>query len=505
MPQQHFDVLIIGAGLSGIGTACHMRQKCPQRDFAILERRERIGGTWDLFRYPGIRSDSDMFSFGFSFRPWNGLKVLADGASIRQYISDTASEYGIDDKIHFGIDLHEANWSSSKQRWTLQGRNTSDGKPVTYTCNVLISCTGYYDYHQGYLPDFPGIENFRGEKIHPQQWPEALDYQDKKIVVIGSGATAVTLVPALAEKAAQVTMLQRSPTYVLSVPAEDKISSLLKRVLPERWVYRMARKRNIKLHRWIFKAAKRWPNFMRKLMLRGVRNALGNSAEMRHFSPDYKPWDQRLCAVPDGDLFESIKAGKAAVETDEIDTFTAKGIRLKSGKEIPADIVITATGLKVQVLGGMALKLDGEEVALNTRLTYKGVLMEGVPNVGWVFGYTNAAWTLKADLSADYLCRLLNHMQREQQAVFMPVDREGSKEDESVMAALKSGYVQRADHLLPRQGTRYPWRLMNDYERDRKILLESPINDGILNFYPQTRKRMPLAREAASEANSAAD
>ncbi|WP_237056930.1 flavin-containing monooxygenase [Microbulbifer sediminum] len=498
MQTQHHDVLIIGAGLSGIGTACHLRQKSPDRDFAILERRDRIGGTWDLFRYPGIRSDSDMFSFGFSFRPWNGFKVLADGESIRRYISDTAGEYGVTDKIHFGVDLQEANWNSKLQRWELRGEQR--GAPVMYTSDFLISCTGYYDYRQGYLPPLPGIEQFGGQVIHPQQWPEDLDYTGKRIVVIGSGATAVTLVPALTDRAAHVTMLQRSPTYVLSVPAWDKISAVLEKFLPKSLVYRMARKRNIKLHRWIFKAARRWPTLTRRLMLRGVRRALGKNADMRHFSPDYLPWDQRLCAVPDGDLFEAIRSGLASVETDEIATFTADGIRLKSGKELAADIVITATGLKVQVLGGMDLQVDGQSVEINRRLTYKGVLMEGVPNMGWVFGYTNAAWTLKADLSADYLCRLLNHMQKEQQTVFMPVDREGCKDEESVMAALKSGYVQRADHLLPRQGTKYPWRLVNDYERDARILLESPIEDGILSFSSQAMRQDPAVKAPAPEA-----
>ncbi|GAA5524491.1 putative FAD-containing monooxygenase MymA [Microbulbifer aestuariivivens] len=494
MNQQHFDILIIGAGLSGIGTACHLRQTSPERKFAILERRERIGGTWDLFRYPGIRSDSDMFSFGFNFRPWNGLKVLADGESIRSYIAETAAEFNVTDHIQFGVDLQEANWDSARGLWTLRGSH--NGEPVTYTCNVLISCTGYYDYQQGYLPEFAGTELFQGQIIHPQQWPENLDYEGKRVIVIGSGATAVTLVPAMAEKAAHVTMLQRSPTYVLSVPSEDKISAFLKKWLPEQWVYRMARKRNIKLHRWIFKAAKRWPEFTRRMMLRGVRKSLGKGFDMSHFSPTYKPWDQRLCAVPDGDLFEVIKSGKASVVTDEIDTFTEQGVRLKSGAELQADIIVTATGLKVQVLGGMALKVDDQAVPLNQRLVYKGVLMEGVPNMAWVFGYTNASWTLKADLSADYICRLLNHMKTVNQGVFIPLDREGCAEQESVMAALKSGYVDRADHLLPRQGTKYPWRLMNDYEKDAKILLESPIDDGILNFFPSPTSAKPT--QAAS-------
>ncbi|KUJ84592.1 NAD(P)/FAD-dependent oxidoreductase [Microbulbifer flavimaris] len=500
MKPQHFDTLIIGAGLSGIGTACHLRQKSPEREFAILERRERIGGTWDLFRYPGIRSDSDMFSFGFSFRPWNGLKVLADGESIRNYIADTASEFDVTRHIHFGIDLQEANWDSSQGHWKLQG--IQNGNPVTYTCDVLISCTGYYDYKQGYLPEFKGTEQFGGQMIHPQQWPDDLDYAGKKVVVIGSGATAVTLVPALTDKAEHVTMLQRSPTYVLSVPAEDKVSAFLKKWLPERWVYRMARKRNIKLHRWIFKAAKRWPSLTRKLMLRGVHKAMGEDFDMRHFSPAYKPWDQRLCAVPDGDLFDAIKSGKASVVTAEIETFTERGVQLKDGTELEADIVVAATGLKVQVLGGMALKVDNQPVPINRRLTYKGVLMEGVPNMAWVFGYTNAAWTLKADLSADYIARLLNHMKATNQGVFIPIDREGCAEEESVMAALKSGYVARADHLLPRQGSKYPWRLMNDYEKDARILLESPIDDGILNFYPHIAKPVQSVKKPAEESCS---
>ncbi|WP_237065267.1 flavin-containing monooxygenase [Microbulbifer guangxiensis] len=500
MNEQHFDVLIIGAGLSGIGTACHLRKKSPDRELAILERRDRIGGTWDLFRYPGIRSDSDMFSFGFNFRPWNGLKVLADGESIRNYIAETAKEFDVTEHIRFGVDLQEANWDSSRGHWTLRGKQ--DGKPVIYTCDVLISCTGYYDYRQGYLPEFAGIDRFQGRTIHPQQWPEDLDYADKKIVVIGSGATAVTLVPAMAEDAAHVTMLQRSPTYVLSVPAEDKVSAFLKRWLPEKWVYRMARKRNIKIHRWIFKAAKRWPAFTRRMMLRGVRKGLGKNFDLRHFSPDYKPWDQRLCAVPDGDLFQAINAGKASVVTDEIETFTEHGVRLKGGRELEADIIITATGLKVQVLGGMALKVDNQDVPLNRRLVYKGVLMEGVPNMAWIFGYSNAAWTLKADLSADYICRLLNHMQSSGKGIFMPIDREGCAEKESVMAALKSGYIARADHLLPRQGSKYPWRVLDDYEQDAKILLESPIEDGVLNFYQSVVAPSPAVDSKTPQACS---
>ncbi|SDZ84540.1 flavin-containing monooxygenase [Microbulbifer marinus] len=501
MQSQHFDVLIIGAGLSGIGTACHLTRECPGKDFAILERREELGGTWDLFRYPGIRSDSDMFSFGFRFRPWNGLKVLADGPAIRQYIGDTAAEFGVRDKIHFGVDLADANWCSEQRRWTLQATDTKTGEPRNYSCDYLISCTGYYDHHQGYTPEFPGIEQFTGQFIHPQQWPEDLDYRGKRVVVIGSGATAITLVPALADEAAHVTMLQRSPTYVLSIPAYDKISEILQKFLPERWVFRMARWRNIKLQRWMFKGSKRWPKLMRGLYLRGVRKGLGEDFDMRHFTPDYMPWDQRLCAIPDDDLFQAIKSGKASVATDCIETFTAKGIRLQSGRELEADIVISATGLKLQVLGGMTLKLDGEPVEINRKLTYKAVLMEGVPNMSWIFGYTNAPWTLKADIAARYVCRLLNHMERNRQKVCVAVDREGCAEDSSVMSALQSGYVQRGNGVLPRQGTKYPWRLLNDYEKDAKILLESTLEDGILQFYGDAERDRSFSLGAQSVAS----
>ncbi|WP_043317101.1 NAD(P)/FAD-dependent oxidoreductase [Microbulbifer sp. HZ11] len=485
MRAQYYDTLIVGAGLSGIGTACHLKQHCPDRKFAILERRDRLGGTWDLFRYPGIRSDSDMFTFGFSFRPWNGDQVLADGSSIRQYLGETAQAFQVNDHIHYGINLTSASWCSSEQCWTLSG--ICHGKPVTYNCRVLISCAGYYDYAQGHAPEFSGVDRYQGEVIHPQHWPEDLEYAGKKILVIGSGATAVTLVPALAKKAAHVTMLQRSPTYILSMPGRDRLLSLLKRFFPERAVFAFARWRNLRLHRLMFKAAKRWPETVRRLILRGVRKALNGHADMRHFTPEYQPWDQRLCAVPDGDLFEAIKAGRATVVTDTVDTFTTSGIQLKSGKVLDADIVVSATGLRLQLLGGMALTVDGEHVDMRNRLTYKGVLMEGVPNMAWVFGYTNAAWTLKSDISAGYICRLLNHLQERKLGVFIPIDREGCKAEESVMAALQSGYVERADGILPRQGTRYPWRLLNDYERDRKILLKGELEDEFLNFYPPLR------------------
>ncbi|WP_068829286.1 flavin-containing monooxygenase [Pseudomonas sp. BMS12] len=482
MDSQHFEVLIIGAGLSGIGMACHLSHHCPQRRFAILERRQALGGTWDLFRYPGIRSDSDMFSFGYALRPWNGLKVLADGASIRQYLGDTAREFGVDQHIHYGVDLLAANWSSAQRRWQLIGRDSQTGEARHFSCDFLLSCTGYYDHAAGHQPDFPGMEQFRGRFVHPQQWPEDLDYRDKRVVVIGSGATAVTLVPALAEQAAQVTMLQRSPSYIFSMPSRDKLSALLLKVLPERWVYHLARQRNISVQRQMFKAAKRWPRFMRWLLLRGVRKELGEDHDLSHFTPRYQPWDERLCAVPDGDLFKALKAGKAQVVTGAIETLTAAGVRLQSGQELPADIIVSATGLKMQLLGGMQLSIDGEPCRVPSKLVYKGVLVQDVPNAAWIFGYTNASWTLKADIAAEYVCRLLNHLGEHGQQVFVARDEQGCALDSSVMSSLNSGYVRRADGILPRQGDRAPWQVLNDYRKDVQLLCKGPIEDGILRF-----------------------
>lgn len=486
----HFDVLIIGAGLSGIGAACHLSRECPTKRFAILDRREQIGGTWDLFRYPGIRSDSDMFSFGFDFRPWPGLKVLADGPSIQKYISDTAREYAISEHIHFNVELSRANRDSKKKLWTVDGIDLKTGEPRRYSCNFLISCTGYYDHHQGYLPAIPGAEDFQGDYIHPQHWPRKLDYRDKNIVVIGSGATAVTLVPTLAKDARHVTMLQRSPSYIISVPAFDKISPVLLKFLPKSWVFKFARWRNIKLQRWLFKVSKRWPNFTRKLFLRGVRKSLPTDFDMRHFTPSYNPWVQRVCAVPNDDLFKAISSGRASIETEKIETLTKKGIALKSGRQLNADIIITATGLNLKVLGDMELSLDDNPIAVNQKLTYKAVLMEGVPNMSWVFGYTNAPWTLKADIAARYICRLLNHMDKYGYDSCCATDTEGCAEDVSVMSELKSGYVKRGNKALPRQGKKYPWRLLNNYEEDTKILLSHPIEDGILNFTPRVPREL---------------
>ena len=482
MNAHHFDVLIIGAGLSGIGTACQVQAAFPHKTMAVLERRERLGGTWDLFRYPGIRSDSDMYSFGYKFRPWQDLKVLADGDSIRNYIAETAAEYGIDEKIHYGLKVVSADWSSPESRWTVTTLHEGTGETRTYTCNYLISATGYYNYDTGYLPTFPGVDRFEGRCIHPQHWPEDLDYSGKKVVVIGSGATAVTLVPSMAGDAEHVTMLQRSPSYVFSVPALDKISKVLGRFLPANWVYGFARKRNIGIQRGLYLACRRWPAQMRRLLLWQVRRHVGPNFDMSHFTPNYMPWDERLCAVPNGDLFKVLASGEASVATDEIDTFTETGILLKSGRELEADIIVTATGLNIQMLGGMKLSVDGEARELHDQMTYKGLLVENIPNLAWVFGYTNAPWTLKSDIAAEYLCRLFKHMDDNGHTIATPRDVENCAMDIGMLDQLQSGYVQRAKGTLPRQGSKHPWKVLMHYEKDSKMLLEDPIEDGLLRF-----------------------
>lgn len=482
MTAPHFDILIIGAGLSGIGQACQLQAAHPAKTIAILERRERIGGTWDLFRYPGVRSDSDMYTFGYSFRPWQDTKILADGPSIRQYVTDTAVEYGIDDKIQYGLKVVNADWSSAQSRWTVTTVHEASGETRTYTCGFLISCTGYYNFDRGYLPDFPGVDRFKGRCVHPQFWPEDLDYAGKKVIVIGSGATAVTLIPAMAGEAGHVTMLQRSPSYMFSLPALDKISEFLGRFLPERWVYALARKRGLAFQRYSYLACRRWPAQMRRLLLWLVRRQLGTAVDMAHFTPDYMPWDERLCAVQNGDLFKVLASGEASVVTGHIDTFTEKGILLKSGQELEADIIITATGLELQMLGGMRLTVDGEERVLRDQLTYKGVLVEDVPNLAWIIGYTNASWTLKADISGTYLCRLLQHMDDNGYTAAVPRDLDGCALDTCMFDMLSSGYVKRGQNELPRQGSKHPWRVLMHYEKDSEVLLEDPVDDGVMQF-----------------------
>jgi monooxygenase len=482
MNTQHFDILIIGAGLSGIGTAAQLTAEFPHKTLAVLERRERIGGTWDLFRYPGIRSDSDMLTFGYKFRPWQELKVLADGPSIRQYIADTAVEYGVDEKIQYGLKIVGADWSSAESRWTVTAVHEATGETRHYTCGYLISCTGYYNHDAGYLPNFPGVDRFTGRTVHPQHWPEDLDYTGKKVVVIGSGATAVTLIPAMAGDAAHVTMLQRSPSYVFSLPAFDKISQVLGRFLSEETVYALGRKRNIVVQRSMYKACRRWPRTMRRFLLRQVRRRVGESFDMSHFTPSYMPWDERLCAVPDGDLFDVLASGEASVVTDEIETFTETGILLKSGRELEADIIVTATGLNLQMLGGMALSVDGEAREMHDAMTYKGVLLQDLPNMAFMFGYTNAPWTLKSDMAGEYLVRLMRHMDDNGLAVATPRDVEGCATADGMLDQLQSGYVQRGKDVMPRQGTKLPWQVLMHYEKDSRMLLDEPVEDGVLSF-----------------------
>lgn len=482
MSNLHFDTLIIGAGLSGIGMACHLAEAFPNRSLAILERRSCIGGTWDLFRYPGIRSDSDMLSYGYKFRLWDSPKVLADGAEIRRYIQETANQHGLIEKIRFGLKITSANWSSQQRLWHLTAMHEPSGKVQHFSCKYLLCCTGYYNHDEGFLPSFPSEEEFKGIRVHPQHWPEDLDYRGKKVVVIGSGATAATLIPAMADKTEHITMLQRSPSYIYSLPAQDKITTLLSRVLPAGWAKWLARKRNIMLYRFVYIACKKWPKLMRRVMLSHVKGQIGPDADMRHFTPTYMPWDERICAVPDGDLFKAIRNGKASVETDHIERFTENGILLKSGKLLPADIIITATGLKMQMLGGMSLSVDGTPYPVGEQMTYKGVLLENLPNMAWIFGYTNISWTLKLHLTAEYLCRLFKHMEQNGFDVVTPHDNDNCALDVSIMSSLKSGYLERDQKLLPRQGKSYPWQVFMHYGRDKKMLLKDTVEDGRLEF-----------------------
>lgn len=482
MTAMHYDTIIIGAGLSGIGTACHIAAEHPQKSLAILERRERMGGTWDLFRYPGIRSDSDMASFGFNFKPWYSDKVLAEGQNIRNYVKETAAEFGLEDKVQYGLAITSADWSEARQRWTVTALHEPSGEEKTFTCAFLINCAGYYNFDQGYRPHFEGEESFRGDIVHPQFWPENFDYAGKKVVVIGSGATAITLVPSMAEKAAGVTMLQRSPSYVMSVPGTDKLSMLLNKFLPKKWVFNLARKRNILMQRGLYLACRKWPNAMRKLLLSHVRKQVGPDFDMRHFSPSYNPWEQRLCAAPDGDFFTSLRAGKADIVTDHIDHFTERGIMLKSGQHLDADVIVTATGLDVQLMGGMEFRLDGNRINVPGKMIYKGIMVQDLPNYGWIFGYTNAPWTLKADIGGRYLCNLFTHMEKHGLSVARPVDFQSNSSGVGMLDGFAPGYMDRAKDRMPRQGRGAPWVVTMHYGKDKKALTEDPIEDGVLQF-----------------------
>ncbi|HEX5844378.1 MAG TPA: NAD(P)/FAD-dependent oxidoreductase [Pseudomonas sp.] len=481
MSVEHLDVLIIGAGLSGIGAAYHLMKHCPDKQFALLEGRAALGGTWDLFRYPGIRSDSDMFTLGYNFKPWNDPKAIADGPSILRYIEETARENAIDRKIRYQHRVLKADWCSATARWTLQVQRGAEAEPLSLSCQHLLLCTGYYRYEAGYTPEFKGREQFQGEFIHPQLWPAGFDYSGKNVVVIGSGATAVTLVPALAEQARHVTMLQRSPSYVVSLPEQDPISNFLRRFLPQTWVYRLARTRNVALQLGFYKLSKALPNLVRKILLGLARRQLGADFDMRHFSPRYKPWDERVCAVPNGDLFKVLRAGKASVVTEHIDGLTAQGIRLKSGQVLPADVIVSATGLELQLFGGMQVAVDGQPFDAAKSMGYRGIMLRDLPNAAVVLGYTNASWTLKADLSSEYFCRLIKHMDAIGMRQCTPRDALRQVKDAPFLD-LASGYIQRAADKIPKQGDRAPWKLYQNYLLDLALLRYGKVEDGYLQF-----------------------
>jgi cation diffusion facilitator CzcD-associated flavoprotein CzcO len=474
-------VLIVGAGLSGVGAARHLQTSCPKKTYAILEARDAIGGTWDLFRYPGIRSDSDMYTLGYAFRPWKDAKSIADGASILEYVRQTARENGIDEKIRFHHRVTRAQWCSDEARWTVDAQRLDTGETVQMTCNFLQMCSGYYRYDEGYTPQFEGIERYCGQVVHPQRWTDEVDYAGKRVVVIGSGATAVTLVPALAEHAAHVTMLQRSPSYIISLPAEDPIAKGLRRVLPERFVYAIVRWKNVLLTLLSFQLSRRRPELVKAMVRKGVERRLPPGYDVdTHFKPPYRPWDQRLCLVPDGDLFEAICEGRASMVTDRVREFTERGIRLQSGEELAADLVVTATGLNLLALGGMELVVDGEQIEVSKTMSYKGMMLGGVPNMAITFGYTNASWTLKADLTCEYVCRLLNHMQAHGYSTCVP--RRDPSMPEQPFIDFSSGYVRRSIDKFPRQGSKAPWRLYQNYALDVVSLRLGTVEDGTMEF-----------------------
>jgi monooxygenase len=482
MSLEHVDVLIVGAGLSGIGAGYHVQASCPEKTYAILEARDSLGGTWNLFKYPGIRSDSDMYTLGYSFRPWKDAKAIADGPSILDYVRQTAEDHGIQERIRFGHRVVRAEYSTADSLWTVQAERGDTGETVRLSCDFLLMCSGYYRYDEGYTPEFQGTERFAGRIVHPQQWTDDVDYAGKRVVVIGSGATAVTLVPAIARRAAHVTMLQRSPSYVLSLPGEDPIANLARRLLPAKLAYSLVRWKNVMLMMLVFQLSRRRPSLVKSVLRRGVENNLPAGYDVdTHFTPRYGPWDQRMCLVPDGDLFEAISSGSASVITDRIDTFTETGVRLASGAELEADLIVTATGLNLRMLGGMQIVVDGREVDNSKTMTYKGMMLDGVPNLAMTFGYTNASWTLKCDLTCEYVCRLLKHMDERGYRQCTPQNRDPSITEEPFID-FSSSYVLRSIEELPKQGSKAPWRLYQNYALDILTLRYGAIEDGAMQF-----------------------
>ncbi len=496
MAVEHLDVLVVGAGLSGIGAGYHLQTLCPNKRYAILEGRDCSGGTWDLFRYPGIRSDSDMYTLGYSFRPWTDAKAIADGPSILNYVRKTAQDYGIDQKIRYQHWVKRASWSTADACWTLDIEQGPDKTPLQLTCSFLYMCSGYYSYEQGYTPDFDGTTNFKGRIVHPQKWSDDIDYAGKRVVVIGSGATAVTLVPEMAKTAAHVTMLQRSPTYILALPDEDVIANTLRRFLPAKLAYGLTRWKNVLMGMLFFQLCRRAPGLIKDMVRKGVRQALGPDYDINtHFTPRYNPWDQRMCLVPNGDLFKTIRSGKASIVTDHIETFTETGIRLKSGADLPADLVVTATGLNMVALGGMAISVDGQPVDLAKTLNYKGMMCSGLPNMASALGYTNASWTLKCDLTSAYVCRLLNYMDEQGYRQCMPQNNDPTVSEQPLID-FSSSYVLRAIDRFPKQGSKAPWRLYQNYALDLLTLKFGAVDDGVMQFSAATTT--PDAAEAAT-------
>ena len=481
MSVSHCDVLIIGAGLSGIGAARHLQMNCPDKSFVILEARQRMGGTWDLFRYPGIRSDSDMFTLGYGFKPWTNPKSIADGPSILNYIKETATETDVDRHIHYSRKVISASWDSQAARWTVTIEKVDTGETYSRTCNFLFSACGYYDYDNPYTPDFRGRDVFQGRVVHAQHWTNDIVYRNKRVVVIGSGATAVTLVPALAKEASHTVMLQRSPSYVASIPEQDILANWMRKYLPTKWAYFLTRWKKVLFQMVFFRLARRKPHAIKKRLLEMLREELGPDYDIdTHFNPSYNPWDQRLCAVPDGDMFKSLRDGKAEVVTDHIDRFTEKGILLKSGKELEADLIVMATGLTLSFMSGIALTVDGRAINPHDHYCYRGMMFSDVPNLAQAFGYTNSSWTLKSDLTCEYMCRLLNHMDRNGFNSVTP--RLDTPLEDRPFIDFSSGYVQRGAHLLPKQGAERPWRLYQNYALDIFSLRYSALDDGVLTF-----------------------
>ena len=493
MSIEKFDVLIVGAGISGIGAAQHLQETCPSKSYAILEGREAIGGTWDLFRYPGIRSDSDMYTLGYKFKPWLKGKVLAEGALIQEYVEEAAAENDINRHIHFGHRVIGASWSSEDSLWTVEALRTSTDETVQFQCNMLLMCAGYYRYKEGYTPDFEGMDTFNGEIVHPQKWPESLDHKNKKVVIIGSGATAASIVPAIAADVEHVTMLQRSPTYYFATPAEDKLAQFVLSYFPEKLAYRLIRWRNIFFGDRAYKRARNEPEAVKGELIGQVKEFLGEKYDVdTHFTPRYNPWEQRLCLLPQGDLFEAINSGKASVTTDEIDSLTETGIQLKSGKTLEADIIVTATGLNLRFLGGVQVDVDGEPIDFGEQFTYMGLMVSNIPNMIYTFGYVNASWTLRADLTAEFTCRLINYMDKNGMSKCVPeLKAANSMKPRSYFEDYSSGYFARGWHLFPRQGDQAPWEAPQDFRMEKKLLNQHPIDDGHLKFSRQAQPEEP--------------